>query len=199
MFQTKSAAESFVKGVNYPIMIQDAKNFIMRDFWNFYNQGAKGILVFLRDTKKSIHIPLLEEEVKSEYTQYYNHETNGALNRVQQTSQKQYLTMLATGTFFTPVKIIPRSVGEYPYLHYSYATFKDPTPYFLLFSTLQEFDRWNGLQDILWQPMEITIDKFGRILGKQPVLINPLSNKLILTHKLQKTAVAQAKIATTGG
>jgi len=199
LFQTKSAADAFVGSSKQKISVREAKHYLLRDFWSMYGRGAKGVCVFLRGENKPQNITLSKEDAQDAVAQYYNNETNGYLNRLQQTSEKKYLSALASGIFFTPVNIRARKEKEYPYLHYSYATFKDDVQYFLLFSTLQEYESWRSYQETNWEPMEVTIKKFGRIRGKNPVLINPLSNKLILTHKLLKQATAPSSGAPAFG
>jgi hypothetical protein len=72
-------------------------------------------------------------------------------------------------------------------MYYSYAKFGSDTKYYVLFSKLSEFEEWNKTQSDEWKPMELDLRKFGRIRDESPVIINPLTDKLILDNKQLNT------------
>ena len=66
-------------------------------------------------------------------------------------------------------------------MHYVYATLKKNMEFYVFFSTLAEFDKWNSQQRDEWKPLEIYMGDFKKIRKQNPIIINPLSDMLILT------------------
>ena len=190
LFETKSSATTFIDNMKskYELECMESKNYTLRDYWDMCNAGARGMKLYFRD-KSEMYIPLAVEDVSKEMLQYYNCETSGDVTRLQLTKQHPYLKNLANGKFITPVKILRREKKGYPHVRYSYATFGTKERYFVLFTTLQEFEKWNDFQNGEWKPMEMSLLKFKKIRNNNPVFINPFSNKLILTNDLIKDAL----------
>ena len=59
----------------------------------------------------------------------------------------------------------------------------DANKYYILFTTLQEFEKWNKDKKEDWKPLEINIRDFGRIRKGSPIVINPANDKQIFTDK----------------
>ena len=108
---------------------------------------------------------------------------NFAIQRLRQTRQKQYLRELKTRKFLTPAMVEPRAKAKCPIIKYCYAYVKDGEKMFILFSTLDEFNEWNEKKGKkIWKPLNIEFKNFDRIRKKNTVVINPLSDKLILSN-----------------
>lgn len=115
--------------------------------------------------------------------QFYNREAERNILRLKQTRQKKYLLKLAEQHFLSPIMIDEREEGQYPIIHYSYAMLAEGKIYYLLFTTIQEFEQWNLTQSVNFFPNQTSFQDLNKIRGNYPVLINPLSDLLVLTNK----------------
>lgn len=146
----------------------------------FYSYGINNIIV-KQANKKEIKIPLENDpDIKK---QYYNRETNRNLLRLKQTGEKRYLRELKDKDFFVPLYIEERNPMEYTQIKYSYAYFDKTSKYYLLFSTLQEFNNWNNEQNKKYQPLKMTLNSFEKIRKKNELLINPQTDKILLLNE----------------
>ncbi len=158
---------------------------------NLYSLGANSIRIFNSpDDIKTI--PIEKEDTKQGY---YNSVVNFNVQRLKHTSAKSYLKSLKDQYLITPVMLYGRRAEQYPVVRYAYGIepSKNPSPkYFVLFTSLQEFDRWNETQGKKFKPVEIEIRRFNTIRKDNPIMINPLSDKLVLTHiQLKKVLFAK--------
>lgn len=177
LFELKSEATDFINGVA-DTTFGNARTLTQVNFCTeFYQLGIQKINVKLRD-KKNLVIPLERKDVRRAY---FNNDTNGLLLRLMETKQKKYLRELNGKPFLVPVIIDERQPRQYPNIHYPYIKMENEKNYFVLFSTLAEFTKWNEEQGNKYQSMELEIEKFSRVRKNSPVMINPLSDKLILT------------------
>lgn len=180
LFDTKSEADVFAKSLD-KCTVKNSQYYrakiLCTDLLTF---GIKSIKIKEKGNDSFVDIPINTKDGKNIY---YNEACNRYLLRLKQTSQKKYLFKLKDVNFLAPILIDIRKKASYPGLHYSYAYLNDDASYFLLFSTLKEFEEWQNSQLLNWKPMELNLKKFGRIRGSSPVLINPLSDKMILTSK----------------
>lgn len=179
LFETKSAASDFANRIE-DTYVENAKAYKQTEFCNeFYGLGIKKIIVNMKsgDTKE---IPLSKKDVPRGF---YNAKCNFAIQRLRQTRQKQYLRELKTRKFLTPAMVEPRAKAKCPVIKYCYAYVKDGEKMFILFSTLDEFNEWNEKKGKkIWKPLNIEFKNFDRIRKKNTVVINPLSDKLILSN-----------------
>ncbi len=189
MFETEFEAKKYVDTLNETLktdvlLIQAAQPFKIKELCpTLYAQGVVGINLFKKG-KDPIVIPITKEDaINGKRGTLFNPETSRFIHRAQQTLQKKYLRALKQGTFYAPVCIDERAKGQYPHVSYCYATFRTPEQFYVLFTTLDEFNLWNSTRNNEWQPLEIKISKFDRIRGNSSVLINPLSNKICLDDK----------------
>lgn len=179
MFETRSDADAFTKEIQ-GTYYEEARTFKQIHFCTeFYSYGITSIHVQERG-KEIIIVPVEKEDVRK---QFYNADANKLIYRLKQTSEKQYLRKLNNVSFFAPVFIEKRLPKQHPSIHYCYATFTGNDVYYILFSTLQEFELWNKEQVRDWKPLEISLSKFSQIQKGKPVLINPIQDKLILTNQ----------------
>lgn len=180
LFEIYNEAEAFKKKIDNTIIL-DAKYYRAATICsNLFSQGFIGIKL----KKKNIDfvdIPVTEADATKR--DYYNSYANRCINRLIQTRQKEYLRNLKDANFLAPILTETRKIKEYPKLFYSYAIYKDDTRYFTLFSTLSEFNEWKETQMYDWKPMELNLKKFGRVRNNSPILINPLTDKLIISDK----------------
>lgn len=145
-----------------------------------YGNGIETIQVKCSAEEKFREIPIEKKDVKR---QFYNRNTMKSILRLKQTSQRQYLLELKKATFISPVVIDQRKEGEYPIIHYTYAILSQETIHYLLFTTLQEFEDWKKAEEdnVNYLPNQTTLAELNKIRGNNPVFINPLSDRLILT------------------
>ena len=190
MFALKSEATAFCNEIPN-ISFGAAESYKQAVFCTeFYALGIDRIKIKLRDNKDFIEVPVEEGDAKR---QYYNHVGNQLIARLKQTNAKKYLRAMKKTPFLSPVMINPRSPKQYPQMHYCYAIMKDEQKHFLLFTTLQEFEEWNKTQGNKWNAIEVNAYTFGRIRDKNPVLINPLTDKIALSDKYMKIILEKEK------
>lgn len=187
LFETKMDAETFQKSTQEPVYIKEDGEDIV-DFSRFYNLGFDKMFIFkARGEKKKINITEADIKVK-----YYNKELNKGLLRMKQTSQNQYIRHIRKEKFLTPVLIEPRQFAEYPNMFYCSIKEKEKH-YYLMFSTLDEFNEWKNTKEENWEPLEITFLEIVEVLKKEYIYINPLSIKLILSIKQIKDALDKVR------
>lgn len=181
LFESKSDAEGFVMGLkNSSIKIPEQYYRVLNLCTELYQYGFKNIKIKRKEKEDFITIPVSKADAK---TEYYNHYANRYILRLRETRKSEYLKALKNVPFLAPIIMDTRLPEQYPGIYYSYALFKNDTRYFVLFTTLTEFEEWRKSQMYDWKPAELSMQKFGRIRGKSPVLINPLSDCLILSDK----------------
>ncbi len=186
-FEVHIEAEGYIEAVNKKIpdtlKIQDSKQFKIKELCaDLYNLGAIGISVHKR-AQKPINVFLSESDAKrAKKGTLFNNDTSRYVLRAQETHQKQFLRILKNRPFYAPIIISDRKEKQYPHVSYCYATFKTNEQFYILFTTLDEFNQWNATQQNEWSPLEVYVSKFDRIRKGNPVLINPMSNKFFLTN-----------------
>lgn len=190
LFEVKFDAQNFANELGHASVSESAYIKKTTSCTEFYSYGIEQIRIKTRKNKEFVNIKIKEEDITK---QFYNVLANRAICRLKQTNETKYLRELKGLPFFVPVLIDIRMPKQYPVIHYSYASFSGMDKYYLLFSTIQEFDKWNKDQENKWSPLGISLDTMGRIRGNDPVIINPIQDKLILTDRLIKTALTEKK------
>lgn len=179
LFELRSEAENFTKQIK-DTEFDNARYLKQAVFCTeFYSYGIDEIHV-KGARQKEIVIPLSANDVAR---QFYNRETIRSLLRLKQTGKKQYLYELKNAFFISPVIIDPRPEKQYPIMHYSYASTTNKNTYFILFTTIQEYNLWNKEQKESYKPLKIRLHQFRNIRKQNPVLINPMSDKIVLNDK----------------
>lgn len=145
-----------------------------------YGLGIEQIRIKTVKNEKYIDITVDKKDAKR---QFYNPVTMRNILRLKQTKKNKYLKELAETLFISPILIDKREEGQYPVIHYSYGLLKDGSINYLLFTTLQEFEKWNDTQKQNFWPNQTSLQELNKIRNNNPVLINPLSDQLILTDK----------------
>ncbi len=183
LFEAKMEAISFTKNIP-DTSIDEARQLTPRFCTDMHSYGIKYIRIKERGEKKSTDIEITKNDIKK---QFYNCEANRDILRLLQTSQKKYLRDLKDKLLIIPININVRAKGEYPVVQYCYATYDDPKKkYYILFSTIQEFNKWKEDQKDKgadWKSQGTSINNLKRICDGQDIIINPLSDKLIITNK----------------
>lgn len=191
MFETKSDASAFCSSIE-GTEVKNAEHYRIKEHCTeFYNYGIQNINI-KRVNDEIVKVPMLKSDVKEQ--RYYNPIANGNILRLKQTLKKQYLRNLKEAVFLAPVNIEIRYKKQFPRVNYSYASFTNGEQFFILFTDLIEFEKWNESQNNIWKPMELDLRRFGRIRKEHAVLINPLSDKLILSNKQIKIALEKEKL-----
>ena len=180
MFSSKREANGFV-GVMEGTYIDDkAKNYTKDICSLLYSYGVSCIHIKTAKNDDFVDIPVEQEDIRK---QYYNGFLNSRICRLKQTRKAKYLREMYKAKFIVPILIDKRKRGQYPSLHYCYALMGDKNPLYVLFSTLREFDEWNKTQKETWEPLELYMDEFQKIRDNHAVVINPMSDMLILTDE----------------
>ena len=188
-FEVPSEAQKFADTLNKDgdkVELEKAtyytKNTFCTSFWSY---GIEKIHVKTRNKDANIINISKEDTIKK----FYNHDGCKHLYRLMDSGLKSEFRALAKETYYSPVIISRRIEKEHPSVHYMYAYIpNDTNKYFILFTTLQEFEKWkfekwneNKKED--WKPLEINIRDFGRIRKGSPIVINPANDKQIFTDK----------------
>ena len=186
MFELKADAVAFTKEI--PNTFFDAaKNYKQATFCTeFYSYGITHIKAKEPRNAEYTDIPVEKADAKRHF---YNPCANRLIYRLRQTNQTQYLRGFKDLCFYAPILIDLRLPRQHPLLHYSCAKSSAIDKFYLLFSTLQEFDAWNAGQESNWSPLEFNLSSFKSICGNDPIMINPMSDKLLLNHRLLKIAI----------
>lgn len=181
MFEIPSEARMFCEN-NPHTYESESKHMQGLAFWvsNLYLSGVKSVNIKTRENNHFVNVVFGPEDIKSNL--YDNHNTNFHLLQLKQYSLKRNLRGLREGLFITPIMLPPRSEGEYPKINYCYVT-KNSRRFYVLFSNLKEFQTWNEKQNNAFSPLITDFLKAKRIRKKDGVLINPLSDKMMLTNE----------------
>lgn len=146
-----------------------------------YLKGIRGFHVKLKEKDDFITYKTTEEDLRK--NRYCNHEANFNLMRLHETDEEKYLKGLMDCTFITPVSLPKRETGKYPEIKYC-ALKRAGNKYNLIFTTLQEYNKWAETQITQYYPLEINFLKANRIRKENGIFINPLSTKMLLEAKV---------------
>lgn len=179
MFESRLEADAFIKEMKDDLMRKNEPQQNTKDVISlFYSCGMEKVFLKTSSSKDLVEVPVCKEDTKGVY---YNCILTRSIIQLKQTKKKKYLRDMYKLKFIIPIMIKKRKKKEYHQLHYIYATVKKDMKYYVFFSTLQEFEKWNEKQNEVWKPLEVLMPAVKSIRGDNPVLINPLTDKLILT------------------
>ena len=145
-----------------------------------YLKGISSLNVKLKEKDSYITYEIKEEDLRK--NRYCNHEAGFNILRYHETNDPKYLKALMNCVFITPVALPNREVEKYPEIKYC-ALKRAGLRYNLIFSTLQEYNRWAETQITQYFPLEINFLKANRIRKDNGVFLNPLSTKMIIDAK----------------
>lgn len=185
IIQMPSDADEFIS--KHENTFKDESIQLTKDIYGrqFYDLGCKKIYVKSGYSEMQV-IPLEKEDAyNSKCKKLYNGKSNFAFLRLLETNKRNYLRMLKDERVFCPVKIEQRHSHQYPKISYCKGTIATDE-YYLLFTTKEEFDKWNKTQNDAWNCLAVTLLTFDFVRNNIPVIINPLSIKLKITNKLYK-------------
>lgn len=186
LFSVKHEAESYVKILGKDVYVTDQAKSITqnRDIKEYICLGMKLLCIKRRDKDTPDKIKLGRGDIKKGY---YNVDLEFNVIRLRQTSMLKYLLAMKDNTFLVPVYIETRKAGEYPKIYYCHAIFADKKEALVVFSMMEEFDDWKKTQihdkGREFFPLEISATRMLKASGGADVIINPLSDKLYLTHR----------------
>ena len=186
LFELRPEAQAFCDEIGN-VFINQSKQLQQSVYGaEFYSYGIDTIHVKEKQKDVFTDIKITLDDVEKK--QYLNRNAVRTIYRLKQTSKKKYLKNLSNCHFLTPVNIVSRVVGQYPQIHYSYATSNGEDRFYLLFTTMQEFDAWRKTQDTFWCPLSVDLNTFARIRKESPVVVNPCTDRLVLNDKLLRIA-----------
>ncbi len=148
-----------------------------------YGQGATMIVLSIDAEDKPRIIPI---DVQDVIPSQYNPVVMFNILKLKHTSERKYLSDLKNCMLIAAVKLTKRDFRGYPKVQYVFGAApgeKNSKRYFFLFTTMKEFTAWNKTQNYAYEPCEVEIRRFEAIKKKNPVLINPISDQLVLTDK----------------
>ena len=208
MFELSSEADIFCE--NNPHTYKgESKHMNGINYWvsNLYLMGVKAANLKTRESKEFRKVEFSPDDVKQNL--YINHDTNFHLLQLRQYNLAKDLRALKDGIFIVPILLPERSEGDYPTINYCYVQ-RDNERLYVLFSNLNEFKTWNASQGNKFLPLATDFIKAKRIRTtrqllkskgiyvqkelkeekkKHSILINPLSDKIILTNDLLSQAM----------
>lgn len=153
-----------------------------------YGRGAD-VFEFKTRGKDPVGLTLDRRDTKR---QFYNRDFSRLITLYMETSRKQFLRDMYNTWFLIPVLIDPRQEGNLPVVHYTYAVV-DTEEMMVIFSTLQQFNEWNGTQNGQWSPLKMNFNELNEIREGKPVLVNPMHEQMILTLEMLKLVKEGAK------
>ncbi len=142
-----------------------------------YLKGIKKLNIKLKDRDSYITYEIKDEDLRK--NRYCNHEACFNLLRLHETKDSKYLNKLMDCTFITPISIPVREPKKYPEIKYCVLK-RGGNRYNLIFTTLQEYNKWAETQITQYYPLEVNFLKANRIRKSNGIFINPLSTKMIL-------------------
>lgn len=144
-------------------------------------QGARTLVVQFRGKDDFFDIKL--SGMTTRRKTYTNGMLQGFICLLKQTKKAKYLRNMRKAKFIMPILLDERKDKEFPSFHYVYATMGKGVQYYVLFSTLYEFEEWNKRQKKKWQCIEIIMEDFDKVRQDNAIIINPLSDALVLSNK----------------
>ena len=188
-FEDDVLAKEYVtkhKNVRVGVGLQSKPENIQAFISRLYGMGTAEILVTLKDEKEPLHIKI---EPANVMPSLYNPMVMFNILRLKHTAEKKYLEDLKGSMFISAVVLTKRKPQGYPKIQYVFGKMPNSnkqTRYFFLFTTMKEFSGWNKAHEYKYEPCEVEIRRFEAIRKKNPVLINPNTDAIVLTEKQLK-------------
>lgn len=185
IFEKKREAINFVDDAKLAdgiiLKYEDINEIDSRILKKIVFQGAK--ILTLKFDGEPDYLDIRVSKLKIKDNSYKNNILNGLICQLKQTKKAKYLRAMRKTHFIMPILVDNRKEGAYPSMHYIYATMGKTKPYYVLFSTVDDFENWNRNQSRKWDCIEIIMEDFNQIRLKNAVVINPMTDKLVLTGK----------------
>lgn len=183
LYENESDAKAFCETQPDKLSISQKRQFNLQKLLiKLFNMGAAKVKVKTSDGI-SCEIPIEEKDVP---LGYYNPVATYNILRLLQTGEKKYLRELKNCDFLAACYVPNRKTGEYPKLHYAYATipFADGKEenFLLLFTTINSFQKWTQLQpETVFSPIRMSIARLRTTVGATSLMFNPGTEELLLT------------------
>lgn len=183
-FQIKREADEFIKALPVPCYIEEPITLEQnKQIVTFYSMGSENLRI-RKSGEDFKDIPIKANDVPR--TIYYNPDLNFDIELLKETSEKQYMDALGRDFFFIPVALPERNMGSFPVIYYVDALLKSGQHYVVLFSTVDEFEKWNEAFKKNCSPLKVKMEKIKKIIKDRDVIINPMSDKLFLLNRQLK-------------
>lgn len=182
-FQTKREADQFIKSLKTECYYNgdEAEQLEQnKQIVEYYSLGITNLRV-KQYGEGFKDVPITARDVPTNRS--YNPSLNRHILLLKETLQKKYLMDFGSDYFYIPISLPKRDEGAYPILFYVNAKIKSGKEYVVLFSTIDEFEKWNEEYKKNCQPLKVRIEKIKKITGSRDIVINPLSDKLFLINK----------------
>ncbi len=181
-FESTNAAEATLKSfpdveLGDPEIVE--QKMILTDI--FCRGAEKMTIVFRNGEQKIIELSLDDFPVGN-----YNIDTCRAFALALQTNKKKYLRELLSLPIYIPISTPGRKKGFYPQIEYMGATTSSET-YFLAFTSLDEYSKWIKKTEVNTGALCTPLHTLNKLRKKRSVIINPASEKLILTDEMMRT------------
>lgn len=157
--------------------VSPEKESLINDLSMFYDIGADYLVLKERD-KDIVRIKIEEKNVRRRAR---NRELVRNLLLFLETSHSKYAREMGRLEMIVPLLIDRRQPCMPPNIHYAYATWQE-SQYYLAFSTLQEFERWNKN----CSPVMADLNELDNIRQGKNVIVDPHSLGLVLTDEILK-------------
>lgn len=191
MFELPSEADLFCKN-NPHTYKSESKHMKGLGFWvsDLYLKGVKSVNIKVRESSEFQNIAFSSDDIKQNL--YDNHETNYNLLQLKQYGLAKSLRALSEGIFIAPIIIPERADGDYPKIKYCFVQ-KNGERMYILFTNLKDFQAWNTSLNNQFSPLATNFLKAKRIRKGNSLLINPTTDKIILTNELLQKAMEKKK------
>lgn len=155
---------------------------VLSEFWGY---GIEAIFVKEKGSDYA-KMELSEIKARGSRNAAYNHETCKVLNLLLETGEAEYLRTLSRLPFYAVASVSKRIPERSQSVRYVFAKTSDLKSYYVFFSTLSEFNEWNKSQNNGWSPLSTTFRDFATIRKDDNIVVNPLSQRLILQNYMLK-------------
>lgn len=189
VFESRAEAEGVMQKFQ-DVYLSEPEQMRQMKLWSeFWSYGIEKIQIKEDGDPNYYALQITEQKALGSRNMAYNHETCKMLNLIMETNHSGYLRAMKGLPVFSAAGITVRNPKQCPRIRYVYAKTADLKKYFLLFSTLSEFEEWSKQTGGKWKPLETTLRDFGTVRGTDNVVIDPMSRKLILQDFLLKKYV----------
>lgn len=181
-FESKADAENFIEGMD-AVSVRDGNVFSRFTLMTtMFAYGVKYIKVMPLNQEKFTDIPV---EVVKKDKKYHNPEANYHVlffrqNQNNPRVMQQEMIALYDKEFIIPTRIEQADLKTCPNIRYSTVNTGDKI-FYCLFSDLKSFNYWNDNIQGGFQPVQTTFEKLYGLRRDSGVVINPLTEKVIIT------------------
>ena len=190
LFEADALAQEFCDRIKNA-KIGEETSYTMQDLASICaRMGAKTTYIM---PSRADEYAKLDIDTRAKKLLHYNGDAVKKILLLKETKKKKYLRAMCKDYFVAPMEIAPREYGTYPYISHVIAQ-GGKAEYIPLFSDLQEFLPWNEKMKNEFFPHAVTIaDLKENMEGEHPIIINPESDRLILSTQMIEIGLKEAK------